>query len=280
MIETPTGWGLLFLIGAFTGTLAGVLGIGGGLLIVPILTFFRVPLVEATATSLVGVLLSSISGSVQNLRMHNLNWKVSLVLALFGIPTAQIGAWLGDRFPDALLSLAFAVLLLVTIYLMALRNKLKKQQESANQASANHELIQKTSGQEHSDPAAQSSLVSTASIGLLAGILSGLFGVGGGVVMVPLQMLMLQEGIKSAVRTSLGAIVPISISALVKHTLNHHVLWIPGICLGLGGILGAQVGTRLLPKLPDRMVNRLFRTFLIMLSVYMTIRGIRGWSAP
>jgi len=256
MLETPTGWVLLLLLGTFTGTLSGLLGIGGGLLMVPALTFFGIPLVQATATSLIGVLLSAISGSFQNLRSNKLNWRTSLTLALFGILTAQIGAWLGDRLPDAGLSLAFAALLLVTIYLMDLRQRLKRNQLSEEAALA------------------RPPLTPLAGIGLLAGVLSGLFGVGGGVVMVPLQMLFLLEPIKSAVRTSLGAIVPIAASALAQHAWNNNVLWIPGLCLGLGGILGAQVGTRLLPHLPDRTVNLLFRLFLIVLAVYMALRAV------
>lgn len=112
----------------------------------------------------------------------------------------------------------------------------------------------------------------TAGIGLLVGLLSGLFGVRGGLVMVPLQMLLLNEPIKSAVRTSLGAIVAIAISALAQHAWNGNVLWIPGLCLGLGGIVGAQIGTRLLPKFPDCTVNLMFRWTLIMLVVYMVVR--------
>lgn len=263
MLETPLGWGLLLLIGICTGTLSGLLGIGGGLLMVPALTVFNVPLVQATATSLVGVFLSALSGSVQNFRMGALNWRVSLVLALFGMLTAQAGAWIGDRIADTALSLAFALLLLLTIYLMNLKQSLAKDQKH-----------QEESLREVTIAVTRSTLPSICVIGLLAGILSGLFGVGGGLVMVPLQMLMLGEPIKSAVRTSLGAIVPISISGLAQHTLNNNVLWIPGICLGVGGIVGAQMGTRLLPKLSDRTVNLMFRLFLIGLAVYMTIRGL------
>lgn len=270
MLETPVGWGLLLLVGCVTGTLAGVLGIGGGLLMVPILTLFGIPLVEATATSLVGVLLSSISGSVQNLRMGDLDWRTSLLLALFGMLTAQVGAWIGDRIPDAALSLAFAVLLVLTIWLMDLKRKLQQQQTAVDTDGNQPEIT-------GNSKSGLQALLPIAFIGLLAGLLSGLFGVGGGVVMVPLQMLMLAEPIKSAVRTSLGAIVPISVSGLAQHTLNNNVLWIPGIALGLGGILGAQAGTRMLPKLSDRAVNRLFRLFLIGLAVYMGIRGINRW---
>ncbi|GAB4381233.1 MAG: sulfite exporter TauE/SafE family protein [Elainellaceae cyanobacterium] len=280
MLDTPVGWLLLFLLGTFTGTLSGLLGIGGGLLMVPALTIFRVPLVQATATSLVGVFLSAVSGSVRNFSTGELNWRVSLALALFGMITAQVGAWLGDRLPDAVLSLAFAGLLLFTIYLMNLRQRLKRKEmadEQANSAgySQNYSLPkEENSSLESATSSISQQFGAIASIGLAAGLLSGLFGVGGGVVMVPLQMLFLGESIKSAVRTSLGAIVPIAISGLAQHTWNGNVLWIPGLCLGLGGIIGAQFGTRLLPRLPDRQVNLIFRLFLIALSVYMVLRAI------
>jgi uncharacterized protein len=254
MLETPGGWALLLILGTFTGTLSGLLGIGGGLLMVPALTMLGVPLVEATATSLVGVFLSAASGSVQNFRTGDLAWRVSLILAAFGIVTAQGGAWLGDRLPDRTLSFAFAGLLLLTIYLMNLRQNLKQQQPQPIKIAIR--------------------LAPTAGIGLLAGLLSGLFGVGGGLVMVPLQMLLLGEPIKSAVRTSLGAIVAIAISGLAQHAWNGNVLWIAGLCLGIGGMVGAQVGTRLLPTLPDRSVNLMFRFSLIALAVYMVVRGI------
>lgn len=273
MLETPLGWAVLLILGTFTGTLSGLLGIGGGLLMVPALTVFGVPLVQATATSLVGVLLSSLSGSWRNFRAGELNWRVSLLLAGFGIITAQVGAWLGNWLPDAWLSLAFAVLLLITIYLINLRQKLQRQQTGLQN------IEKSASGGDRAFSAVGLQIAPTAGIGLLAGILSGLFGVGGGVVMVPLQMLFLDEAIKSAVRTSLGAIVPIAVSGLVQHTWNNNVLWIPGICLGLGGILGAQFGARLLPRLPDRAVTRLFRAFLIGLAAYMGIRGIAAWSS-
>jgi uncharacterized membrane protein YfcA len=66
MTAEPTTWALLFLLGTSTGLLAGIFGVGGGLLIVPALTLWGLPLAQATATSLVGVLLSAVSGTVQN----------------------------------------------------------------------------------------------------------------------------------------------------------------------------------------------------------------------
>jgi len=255
----PATWVLLIGLGIFTGSVAGLLGIGGGLLIVPILTLAGLSLVQATATSLVGVFLSAVSGSIHNWRAGQLNLPYALGLALFGMPTAQLGAWLADRLPEAWLAFSFAGLMLVTIYFMNLKQTLQ-QVATADPVAASPRQILPVIG-----------------IGLLAGLLSGLFGIGGGAVMVPLQMLFLGEAIKAAVCTSLGAIVLISVSGLAQHAWNHNVLWIPGLCLGLGGMLGAQFGTRLLPRIPDQTVNLLFRLLLIALSIYMMSKGIYAW---
>lgn len=284
MLESPLGLGLLLLFGIFTGTLAGLLGIGGGLLLVPALIVAGAgTTVKATATSLIGVFLSATSGSIRNLRAGDLNWKASLTLAMFGIITAQFGALLGSRLPDAVLSLGFAALLLLTIYLLGLKRKLvTRKQRQYREAIAQQPLSQphlQHSGDDAnpeapSETAYNYQFLPMAGIGLAAGGLSGLFGVGGGVIMVPLQMLILGEDIKAAVRTSLGAIVAIAASGLVQHTLNSNVLWIPGLVLGIGGIIGAQFGTRLLPRLPDHVITVMFRILLIALAIYMIIRAI------
>ncbi|NER34389.1 MAG: sulfite exporter TauE/SafE family protein [Oscillatoria sp. SIO1A7] len=262
-------WVLLFLLGTVTGVVAALLGIGGGLLMVPVLTFTGLPAVNATATSLVGVLLSSISGSFRNWRAGELNLRGSLGLALGGIPTAQLGAALGNMLPNSVLSLSFACLQLVSIYLMGLRQKLRQGDEPAETPEAS------------SMPASifasiSANPLSILGIGMLAGLLSGLFGVGGGVVMVPLQMLVLGVPIKPAVRTSLGAIVLISASGLARHAYQNNVLWMTGLCVGFGAILGAQVGSRWLPRLPAKRVTLLFRLLLLFLSLSMIWRGIRG----
>jgi uncharacterized membrane protein YfcA len=125
-------------------------------------------------------------------------------------------------------------------------------------------------------PVTKADLRGSLPIGLLAGFLSGLFGVGGGAVMVPLQMVWLEEPIKSAVRTSLGAIVLIAMSGLWRYGIQGNVLWGPGFMLAIGGAIGAQFGTRLLKTLSSDRVNQLFRALLIILAIYMTWRGIRG----
>ncbi|WP_159790747.1 sulfite exporter TauE/SafE family protein [Sodalinema gerasimenkoae] len=251
---------LLILLGLFTGVASGLLGIGGGALMVPGLMAWGAPIQQAVATSLVAVFINALSGSFRNWQTEDLHPRGSLGLALGGMSTAQLGAWLAGWLPSWLLAFSFAGLQLLTIYLMGVRRRLAKTNPSP----------------EPPQSSSRGFFLTMVGIGLLAGMLSGLFGVGGGVVMVPLQMLLVGIGIKQAVRTSLGAILFISLSGLWRHTLQGNVLWMAGALLSLGGVLGAQLGSRTLPKLPEHRVNQLFRLLLLLMATYTVIRGLES----
>jgi uncharacterized membrane protein YfcA len=251
---------LLFGLGLFIGALSGLLGIGGGLLMVPLLTAVGFGILPATATSLVGVMFSSVSGSLRNWRAGELDLRRSFGLAIGGIPAAQLGAIAGEHLPPSTLAFAFAGLQVLAMYLMGVRQQLRP--------------LGGDQGGDRDDRHSNSWFdLPSIGIGVIAGGLAGLFGVGGGVIMVPLQMLILRTPIKAAVRVSLGAIVVIGASGLIRHTLLGNVLWIPGLCLGFGGLLGAQIGSRILPYLSAEFVNVLFRSLLILMAAFMVYEG-------
>lgn len=252
----------LFLLGIGTGFLSGFFGVGGGFIIVPALSFWGFSVINAAATSLVAVLLTAISGSWRNWLNSQLNLPVCGQIALVGIPAAQVGAWVGDRLSDRWLAVIFSGLLLLTIYLIHWRENLsQKLDNTADNTHLNNPLSQPLIGWKF------------AQIGAIAGVMSGIFGIGGGIVMVPLQILLLGESIKTAAPTSLGAMVAIAASGLIQHTWHRHVLWIPGICLGTGGIIGVQLGTWLLPNIAPIWINRWFQFFLVLLALYMLGKG-------
>lgn len=277
VIASPFTLILLLFVGIGTGTVSGILGIGGGLLIVPFLSLWNIPLVQATATSLVGVLLSAMSGSWRNWVKGELRWRQAIVLGLCGLPTAQMGAWVANQVNDRVLAFSIAVFLVAMIFLVEYKKRLGSLAPLGKEGTEPKRFdLQLIDSPNLLVPLSKGDLGGSVPIGLIAGFLSGLFGVGGGAVMVPLQMVWLGEPIKSAVRTSLGAIVLISMSGLWRYAIQGNVLWGPGIALAIGGAIGAQFGTRLLKKLSSDRVNQLFRALLIILAVYMTWRGIRG----
>jgi len=108
-------------------------------------------------------------------------------------------------------------------------------------------------------------------IGLLAGLLSGLFGVGGGTVIVPLLVLVLAYNQRLAAGTSLAAIVPTATVGVISYALNDSVAWIPGLILAAGAVVGAQIGTWLLPRVSIIALRWSFIAFLVAVIVSLFI---------
>lgn len=247
---------LLILAGAGLGAgiLAGFLGIGGGTVVVPILLALGYQPVEAVATSSLSIMITALSGSLQNWRMGYLKFRPVLSLGLPALITAQIGAYLADAvFSPRILLFAFAGLLLLNTYLV----QLKKQ------------ITTHTPHPENSTDSGMNPMVAYGITGSLAGLLAGLFGVGGGVIMVPLQIILLNQSIKTAIQTSLGVVAITGLSACLGHALRGNVIGLTGLLLGIGGLLGSQVSTRFLPKLPDKVVSFAFRLLLVVLAIYV-----------
>lgn len=120
-------------------------------------------------------------------------------------------------------------------------------------------------------------LLVCAGIGLLAGLLSGLFGVGGGTVIVPLLVLLLGFDQRLAAGTSLAAIVPTAAVGVISYAVNGTVAWIPALLLAAGAVVGAQIGTWLLPRVSQNALRWGFVVFLgiviVMLFVVIPSRG-------
>ncbi len=240
---------ILLIGGIFSGLLAGLMGIGGGTVLVPLLVGLQYTPVEAVATSSLAIVMTSLSGSIQNWRMGYLAMDKVVAMGIPALLTAQIGVKLANLLPPYLLLNAFGLFLLINITLSRFRRQLAQ-------------------GEKDDEKVNQNPLLARLFTGGSAGILAGLFGVGGGVIMVPLQLLWLNEGVKVAIQTSLGVIVITAVSACFGHALNHNVLWIQGLLLGIGGLMGAQLSTRFLPRLSDKVVITCFNTLLILLAIF------------
>lgn len=256
---------ILLVGGLISGLLAGLLGIGGGTMLVPLLVALHYSPLHAVATSSLSVLITSLSGSLQNWRMGYFDRNRVLGLGFPALVTSQLGVYLAGRFSEALLLYCFGLLLMVNLFLIRLRQRLEKK---ANSLSSLSSPVSPTSPISPTSPSPQFLTLARISTGGIAGLLAGLFGVGGGVIMVPLQMLLLGEPIKVAIQTSLGVIIITAIAAVLGHTVQGNVLYYPGFLLGIGGLIGAQISTRYLPKLPNRLIAFSFNSLLIILTIY------------
>jgi uncharacterized protein len=240
-------WLILAGGGAFAGVLAGILGIGGGFIIVSLMIALGYPFTQAVATSSLVIIMSSGAGSFYNWRMGYLSWQRIVYLAIPAIIFAPLGAYLTGEIPEYILLVIFACFMLVNIGLIRLKKSLAVKQDSTRGFNP---------------------ILSRIATGGIAGFLAGLLGIGGGAIMVPLQMLLLNEEIKTAVRTSLGVIVAATISSCVLHLSKGNILFVPGLILGISGMLGSQMGTRILPKLSNSLVSKIFILFLGTMALF------------
>lgn len=114
-------------------------------------------------------------------------------------------------------------------------------------------------------------VLSCVAVGLAAGLLSGLFGVGGGTVIVPMLVLLLAFDQRLAAGTSLAAIIPTATVGVISYAVHDSVAWIPALVLALGAVVGAQGGTWLLARVPQNALRWGFVAFLVFVIVMLFI---------
>jgi len=110
-------------------------------------------------------------------------------------------------------------------------------------------------------------------IGLGGGVLSGLLGVGGGVVMVPLLVLRAGYAQREAHAVSLGAIIPISMAGIATYGIAGEVRWWQALALAAGSIVGAPLGAALLARMDERLLKIVFGAFLVGVAALLGARG-------
>ena len=112
-----------------------------------------------------------------------------------------------------------------------------------------------------------------AGIGAAGGVLSGLLGVGGGIVMVPLLVLWAAYGQRDAHALSLGAIIPISLASVITYGAAGKVHYGEAIALAVGAVAGARIGAGALARIGERQLKLLFGVFLAAVGVLMLVRA-------
>ena len=247
----PEPYLILASSGVFSGMLAGFLGIGGGSFMVALLVALGYEPKQAIAASTLALVITALSGTVQNWRMGYLNPRQVLYIGLPALMAAQLGVYISEFLPSVLLLFTFGCMLLGNVYLFQ-----ESQQLQENPQSQTLSL---------SFPPT----VSRIATGGTAGVLAGLFGIGGGIVLVPMQILLLNSQLAMAIQTSLGVVFITSVSAFCGHTLSGNVMVLEGMTIGIGGILGSQFSTRFLPQLPPGIIRKVFPTLLVLLAIYI-----------
>lgn len=266
------------LAGVFVGVMSGLLGVGGGTIMVPIfrLAFGMSPL-ASTATSLFAIIPTSISGVVAHTRAKTCVPKLGLALGAGGAVMSPMGVWLASVSPGWLVICVAAIVIGFSALKMFKKAVKCAPAPRAGRAGGN---VQAASAKAVPDQPVLSrkQYLQGACIGLIAGLASGYVGVGGGFIMVPLMLAVLDIPMSLASGTSLIAIMILAIPGVIEQGLLGNIEYLAGIAIVVGSIPGALVGARLVRVVPERQLRFIFGGFLLVAAVMLMLNefGILG----
>lgn len=249
-------WPVLLAVGAAGGLLSGLLGVGGGLVMVPLLILLAgMDQRRAAATSLVAIAPTALAGSVSYLARGEADLRLAAIVTVGGVVGSWCGAWLLRRTPVGVLRWLFVGFLLVVAARMLL-----VQPERAD----GFELTGWT----------VAALLGT---GVLMGVTAGMFGVGGGVVVVP-ALVVLGVSDLLARGVSLLVIVPTSVVGSVANVRAGLVDVRTGLVVGGAATPTSFVGVALAFAMPPRAGTVLFAVLLVVSAVQLAVRALRARS--
>ncbi len=251
----PISWMPLVALGCVTGFFSGFLGLGGGVILVPGLVFFcRFAQRAAVGTSLAAIIPISIVGSTSYFLHHSVALAAAACLALGMILGAQLGSRLLQRLRTATLQWLFMLFLVAVIVELLLEQPVREAAFSVSPFG----------------------LALLGLIGICVGVLSGVLGVGGGIIIVPVLMLGFGASDLVAKGTSLAAILPGSLSGTIANVRNANVNIRAALILGVSASaltwLGALSATLVAPIVSNVALSALLGFILVR----MLIERLRG----
>jgi uncharacterized protein len=268
---------LSLLFGAVVGLSLGLTGGGGAIFAVPMLVYgLGMDAREAVGVSLVSVGMTSFVGFVGRWRTGQVEIRTGLLFAVAGMIGAPIGSWLSNHIPEPLLLTFFAVLMVTVAYRMWNKAKTVAQESAACPVTSPDD--DGPSCQRDADGNLR--LTSRCArllllVGVLTGVLSGLFGVGGGFVIVPALITFSGMAIHRAVGTSLMVITLVSLAGVVSHVTSGRAIPAEVTALfAVGGVAGMLLGSMIGRKLSGSVLQRSFAVAILAVAVFVLYRTL------
>jgi len=238
---------LSLAIGLAAGSFGGLIGLGGGLIMIPLMvTVLKLSQHQAHGTSLVALVFTGLSGALTYGLHGQIDFMAAAMLALTAILTARAGAHYANALPGWKLRRSFGVFLIFCAALLAIKPYVPD------------------IGSRHP---AYINIIILLVTGVATGFLSGMMGVGGGVIMIPAMVLLAGFGQHVAQGTSLAVMVPVGIAgALTHHQLGNVAKgFLPGLIPGI--LLGAFLGGNLANLIPDTTLRLAFIAAIVFMGV-------------
>jgi len=264
---------VLLLVSILIGAIGSLLGIGGGVFLIPIMTLgLGIDIKVAAATSLVTIIVTSSSSAPRYLREGLVNVKLGMFLEIFTVTGAIIGAFLVSYLNANIVEGIFALVMIYAAYYMQIRMKdVSSIPDQVPPSRFNGRYRDEGSGELRQYGV--KNMHRGAAAGFVAGNLSGLIGVGGGIVKVPAMHIWMGVPMKAAAATSNFMIGVTAVASALVYLANGLVAPVITASAAIGIFIGATMGSRMMGKITGRGLRTIFSVILIAISVIMFLRA-------
>lgn len=272
-------WLLTAAFGGIVGFSLGLTGGGGAIFAVPLLVYgLGVAPREAVGISLASVGATAFVGFLGRWRAGQVEVRTGLVFAAAGMLGAPVGSWLAGLIPEAVLLTLFAGLMLV----VATRMWTKAAGQTNAVSSDSRAPVSGELGLSTGQPDGDGTLIQISrrpgllfATGVATGVLSGLFGVGGGFVIVPALVLLSGMAIHLAIGTSLMVIALVSVSGVGSYLIAGRPIGVEITALFVaGGVVGMVLGSRLGRRLSGAALQKVFAAAIIAVAIFIIVKTV------
>lgn len=248
-------WLWFVIIGLTAGFMSGLFGVGGGIIIVPLLTMLaKFDQKKAAGTSLGAIVPTSIAGVISYAAGGDVAWVAAIIVCIGSIVGAQLGTRLLARIPKRAAQWAFIVFIVAVIVSMFFV-------VPSRDAVIHLSVI---------------TVIEMIAVGLFVGILSGILGIGGGAVIVPMLILLFGASDLVAKGTSLAVMIPTAVSGTIGNVRSRNVDLAGALTIGVSASATTALGALLAGAIDPLVGNILFAAFLVVIAVQMAVRTVRG----
>ena len=265
---SPWFYALLVIIGFLVGTYGTLVGIGGGVILLPVLLLLYPDISPEVLTgiSMSVVMLNAASGTIAYVRQRRIDYRNGVLFALATVPGTIIGVWLVRYLKIDTFSLMFGILLLLVAAFVWLRPQKEPPACEGNTAC----IITDRYGEKF--VYSVNRLLGTA-FSFIVGFIAGLLGIGGGVIHVPLLVYLLRFPVHIATATSHFILVFTTLTGVIAHFVLKTEIrdWLVVVFLALGIVPGAQLGATLARRFHGNLIVRLLSLALVLLGLRLLI---------
>ena len=247
---------ILVIVGFGSGIIGSLIGVGGGIVMTPVLTYMGFSPAVIASSSLIAVFATSLSSTLTYVRKKYINYRLGLQLALPAIPGSIIGGFFSNFVSLDYFKIYFAILLTsVGLYIFFKNQIINKTLNRTPKPLFYLILIFGTFG---------------------AGVISSFFGIGGGIIFVPILVIIYKLKMINASPTAQFTLLISTITGLLTHIILEHPDYSYGITLALGAFFGAQLGSRSIHLINENILNKILSFSLITVAINFIIDYIKS----